>query len=93
MPAIIVDEARRRGIDVEVTDAEGGFFRLTYGGRSIHCRESLSELTSGVAMSICDDKAVTRRVVERAGVVVPDQIDGRRRRPSRRSSRSTARSW
>ncbi|MVA99469.1 N-acetylglutaminylglutamine synthetase [Nitratireductor sp. CAU 1489] len=71
---IIVDEARRRGIKVEVTDAEGGFFRLTYGGRSVHCRESLSEMTSGVAVSICDDKAVTRRVVERAGLVVPEQI-------------------
>jgi GNAT-family acetyltransferase (TIGR03103 family) len=70
---ILVDEARRRGIQVEVTDAEGGFFRLTQGGRSIHCRESLSELTTGVAVSICDDKAVTRRVVERAGVVVPEQ--------------------
>lgn len=70
---LLVDEARRRGISVEVTDAEGGFFRLTYGGRSIHCRESLSELTTGVAVSICDDKAVTRRVVERAGVEVPEQ--------------------
>lgn len=72
---IIVDEARRRGIGVEVTDAEGGFFRLTHGGRSILCRESLSELTSGVAMSICDDKAVTRRAVAKAGVVVPEQIE------------------
>jgi GNAT-family acetyltransferase (TIGR03103 family) len=72
---IIVDEARRRGIGVDVVDAEGGFFRLTHGGRSILCRESLSELTSGVAMSICDDKAVTRRAVERAGVVVPAQIE------------------
>ena len=72
---IIVNEARRRGINVEVTDAEGGFFRLSYGGRSIHCRESLSELTTAVAMSICDDKAVTRRVVERAGVKVPAQIE------------------
>lgn len=71
---IIVSEARRRGIFAEVTDAEGGFFRLTHGGRSIHCRESLSELTSGVAVSICDDKAVTRRVVERAGVRVPEQM-------------------
>ncbi|MGP9821336.1 N-acetylglutaminylglutamine synthetase [Salinarimonas sp. NSM] len=71
---IITNEARRRGIDVEVTDAEGGFFRLTYGGRSVHCREALCELTSGVAVSICDDKAVTRRIVERAGVVVPAQI-------------------
>ncbi|WP_271202854.1 N-acetylglutaminylglutamine synthetase [Methylopila jiangsuensis] len=72
---LIVDEARRRGIGVEVVDAEGGFFRLTHGGRSILCRESLSELTTGVAMSICDDKAVTRRTVERAGVVAPDQIE------------------
>lgn len=71
---IIVDEAHRRGIKVEVTDAEGGFFRLTYGGRSVHCRESLSEMTSGVAVSICDDKAVTRRVVERAGLIVPEQM-------------------
>ncbi len=71
---LIVDEARRRGILVEITDADAGFFRLTYGARSIHCRESLSELTSAVAMSICDDKTVTRRVVARAGVRVPDQI-------------------
>lgn len=72
---IIVDEARRRGIGVEIVDAEGGFFRLSYGGRSILCRESLSELTSAVAMSICDDKRVTRRLVEAAGVTVPRQID------------------
>lgn len=71
---IIIDEARRRGIAVEVVDAEGGFFRLTYGGRSVLCRESLSEFTSAVAMSMCDDKRVTRRVVEEAGVRVPAQI-------------------
>lgn len=71
---LIVDEARRRGVHVEITDAEGGFFRLSNGGRSVHCRESLSDLTSGVAMSICDDKAVTRRAVERAGLVVPEQM-------------------
>ncbi len=71
---IICDEARRRGIGVEIIDAEGGFFRLTYGGRSICCRESLSELTSGVAVSLCDDKAVTRRVAQRADLSVPDQI-------------------
>ena len=71
---IIVKEARRRGIHVEITDPEGGFYRLTYGGRSIHCRESLCELTSAVAMSICDDKSVTRRFVAEAGVRAPDQI-------------------
>ncbi|MCE7028908.1 N-acetylglutaminylglutamine synthetase [Jiella avicenniae] len=73
---IIVEEARRRGIHTEVVDAAGGFFRLTHGGRTVLCRESLSELTSAVAMSICDDKTVTRRMVEAAGVTVPEQISG-----------------
>lgn len=71
---LIVDEAHRRGVHVEITDADGGFFRLSHGGRTVHCRESLSDLTSGVAMSICDDKAVTRRVVANAGLAVPEQM-------------------
>ena len=71
---LIVDEARRRGIGVEIIDAEGGFFRLVSGGRSVACRESLSELTSAVAMSLCDDKAVTRRILEKAGISVPAQL-------------------
>lgn len=70
---IIVDEARRRGIGVEVLDAEGGFFRLTHGGRSITCRESLSELTTAVAMSRCADKAVTHRLLKAEGLKVPAQ--------------------
>ncbi len=68
---IIADEALRRGIRVEVLDAEGGYLRLEHGGRSIVTRESLSEYTSAVAMSRCDDKRVTRRVVGEAGVRVP----------------------
>jgi D-alanine-D-alanine ligase-like ATP-grasp enzyme len=72
---IIIDEARRRGVSVEIIDADGGFFRLAYGGRSIRCRESLTDLTSSVAMSICDDKAVTRRLVEQAGISVPAQLE------------------
>jgi GNAT-family acetyltransferase (TIGR03103 family) len=72
---LIVNEARRRGISVDITDGTGGFFRMTYGGRSVMCRESLSEMTSAVAMSMCDDKAVTRRMMEKAGVAVPEQMD------------------
>jgi GNAT-family acetyltransferase (TIGR03103 family) len=34
-------------------------------------RESLSELTSAVAMTRCDDNRLTRRVVSRAGVRIP----------------------
>lgn len=71
---LIIDEARRRGIAVEPLDPAGGFFKLTLGGRSITCRESLSELTSAVAMSRCDDKTVTRRLMQKAGLRVPGQM-------------------
>jgi GNAT-family acetyltransferase (TIGR03103 family) len=70
---IIVNEARRRGIGIEVIDADAGYFALSLGGRRIVCRESLSELTTAVAMSRCDDKAVTQRLLRRAGLRVPDQ--------------------
>jgi len=70
---IIVDEARRRQVRVEVVDAEQGYFRLKLGTRAVLCRESLTELTSAVAMSRCDDKRVTRRVLEQAGLKVPAQ--------------------
>ena len=72
---IIADEALRRGIEVEVLDAEWVELRLTSGARSIVTRESLSELTSAVAMSRCDDKRMTRRVLERAGLRVPRAIE------------------
>ena len=71
---IIINEARRRGIGVEVVDAEGGYFTLSFGGRAVICRESLSELTTAVAMSRCDDKAVTRRLMLKAGLKVPAQV-------------------
>ncbi len=70
---IITRAARRRGISVEVIDAEQGYFDLHFGGRSISCRESLTELTSAIAMSRCDDKRVTRRLLTRVGVAMPEQ--------------------
>ncbi len=68
---IIADEALRRGIWVEVLDAETGEMRLTHGGRHVITRESLSEYTSAVAMCRCDDKRLTRRLVAEAGIAVP----------------------
>jgi GNAT-family acetyltransferase (TIGR03103 family) len=67
---IIAEEALRRGIRVEVTDPEFGEMRLSVGGRTVLTLESLSEFTTAVAMSRCDDKRVTRRIMERAGVRV-----------------------
>lgn len=70
---IIINEARRRGIGVEILDAAYGYFRLQMGGRAIICRESLTELTSAIAMSRCDDKRVTHRVLEAEGIRVSRQ--------------------
>ena len=67
---IIAEESLRRGIRVEVTDPEFGEMRLSVGGRTVLTLESLSEFTTAVAMSRCDDKRVTRRIMERAGVRV-----------------------
>lgn len=70
---IIIQEALRRGIYVNILDAEAAYFELSFGGRSVVCRESLSELTSAIAMSRCDDKAVTHRVLQKASLNVPAQ--------------------
>lgn len=68
---IIVEEARRRGIAVELVDPDEGYFSLTVGARTIVCRESLSEMTSAIAMSRCDNKVLTQRMMKRAGLSVP----------------------
>lgn len=70
---IIVREARRRGIGVEVLDADNGYFALSHGGRRITCRESLTELCTAIAMSRCDNKLVTHRVLASEGLNVPRQ--------------------
>ncbi|MVW75747.1 N-acetylglutaminylglutamine synthetase [Pseudomonas xionganensis] len=70
---IIVDEALRRGIEVQVDDAAAGLFTLSQGGRRIRCRESLTDLTSAVSMTLCQDKRLTHRALSRAGLSVPAQ--------------------
>ncbi|MGE1075236.1 N-acetylglutaminylglutamine synthetase [Pseudomonas fragariae (ex Marin et al. 2024)] len=70
---IIVEEAHRRGIDVQVDDADAGLFTLSYGGRRIRCRESLSDLTSAVSMTLCQDKSLTHRALKAAGLRLPAQ--------------------
>ncbi len=70
---ILVDEARRRGISVEVLDTEAGIFKLRYAGHEMLCRESLTELTGGVAMTWCQDKVLTLRRLASISLNVPQQ--------------------
>lgn len=70
---IIVEEAYRRGIDVQVDNADAGLFTLNHGGRRVRCRESLSDLTSAVSMTLCQDKQLTHRTLAGAGLRLPAQ--------------------
>jgi GNAT-family acetyltransferase (TIGR03103 family) len=70
---LIVDEARRRGISVDVLDPAAGIFKLRYCGHEILCRESLTDLTGGVAMTWCQDKVLTLRRLASIGLRVPQQ--------------------
>lgn len=68
---VIVDEARRRGITVRVLDAATGHLLLSHRGRDVLAFDSLSELTTAVAVKRCDDKRLTRALLADAGVRVP----------------------
>ncbi|MBP5855507.1 N-acetylglutaminylglutamine synthetase [Marivibrio halodurans] len=72
---VIIREARRRGIAVEIEDSESGLFQLTFGGRAICCDESLSDFTSALAERRCEDRQLSRRLFIRAGLPVPEQIE------------------
>ncbi len=71
---IIIDEALRRGISVEPIDPPRGYFRLGHGNRRITCRESLSDLTTSIAMCRCADKQLTAEMLSSNGLTVPDQV-------------------
>lgn len=58
---------------MQVDDAAGGLFTLSLGGRRIRCRESLSDLTSAVTMTLCQDKRLTQHALHNAGLQVPAQ--------------------
>ncbi len=71
---VIINEARKRGIRVDILDANDNIYGLSHSGISITCRESLTDITSSIAMSRCNDRRTTRRILKDAGLSVPDQL-------------------
>jgi GNAT-family acetyltransferase (TIGR03103 family) len=69
---IIVDEALSRGIEVVMDDEENGLFTLNLGGRQIRCHESLTDITSAVSMTLCQNKLLTHTILAKAGLSTPD---------------------
>lgn len=70
---ILMEEARRRGIDVKVMDDAFNIYYLTYQGEMIKCWESLTEKTSAFALTICQNKYLTHKYLLQAGLNTPRQ--------------------
>ncbi|MGE9296343.1 MAG: N-acetylglutaminylglutamine synthetase [Puniceicoccales bacterium] len=73
--AIIINEALRRGVAVDPLSPKRGYFRLSLGGRSVTCWESLSTMTSAIALKRAEDKQFTHEILSGVGLSVPEQID------------------
>ncbi|GHC09362.1 N-acetylglutaminylglutamine synthetase [Cerasicoccus arenae] len=71
---IIINEALRRGIAVDPISPERNYFRLSLGGRSVTCWESLTTMTSAIALKRAEDKQFTHEVLKAADLSTPDQI-------------------
>ena len=71
--SIIINEALRRGIAVEPLNPKRGYFRLSHANRCVTCWESLTDLTSAIAMCRCADKELTAEILTLAGLRVPAQ--------------------
>lgn len=72
--ALIINEAQKRSIEIEMISEEKGLFKLNYKGKTIFCHRSLTEHTSVISAEICRDKQLTNLVLKKAGIKVPDQI-------------------
>ena len=68
---IIVDEALRRGLDVEVLDPELGELRIGDGRREEVVIQSLSQRLPAVSYFRCEHKVASRRVLSAAGLPLP----------------------
>jgi D-alanine-D-alanine ligase-like ATP-grasp enzyme len=70
----ITQEARRRGIGIEVIDAETPIFILSHGGRKIRCYNSLTDRVGAVTFHMAQDKRMANAFLARYGFSVPRQM-------------------
>lgn len=70
----ITHEARRRGIGIDVIDAQTPVFILKHNGRQIRCYNSLTDRVGAVTFHLAQDKRLAHVFLERYGFPVPKQI-------------------
>ncbi len=71
---ILMDEAKRRGIQVEEIDHRFNLFALKLNGSAVLCRESLTDRTSAYTMTVCANKWLTGSFLRKAGLNFPRQV-------------------
>lgn len=69
--ASLVEEARARGIPVQRLD-DHSLVQLGYGKHQKRIRASITSLTSSLAVEAACDKDLTRSLLQRAGIPVPE---------------------
>ena len=70
----ITDEAKKRGISVEVIDRNTPVFILKHGGVSVKCYNALTDRVGAVSFLLADDKHLANRFMGRYGFPVPKQM-------------------
>jgi len=69
----ITDEARRRGITIEVLDEATPVFVLQHGANRVRCYNSLTDRVGAVTFHLTQDKHLANSFLRRHGFPVPDQ--------------------
>ena len=69
----ITNEARRRGIRIEVIDASAPIFILRHGGRSVRCYNALTDHVGAVTFYMAQNKRLANTFLKLHGFSVPDQ--------------------
>ncbi|TKB48876.1 hypothetical protein FCL40_09540 [Ferrimonas sediminicola] len=73
--AMLLDQARRLGLSVQLEDPQRDFFSLHLAGQSVRCQGSMPESSSAVAVRACEDRRVTHALLSNSGVAVPAQAE------------------
>ncbi|WP_286339189.1 hypothetical protein [Ferrimonas sp. YFM] len=69
----LVEQARRLGISVQIHDPARELFSLQLAGQTVRCNGTLPELTSAVALQVCDDLHLSNSLLRGIDVAVPAQ--------------------
>ena len=69
----ITDEAKKRGISVEVIDPDTPIYNLVYNGEKIRCCRSLTDRVGAITFQLTQNKHLANSFLKKHGFSVPEQ--------------------